>query len=64
MARKRFAGQLSFFRSGFSLWSESCYLRYLSRVRTLYYMRCVPFLWLRAVFLFFGLFLYSLSFRC
>ncbi|KGN91576.1 hypothetical protein HR15_02605 [Porphyromonas gulae] len=42
MARKRFAGQLSFFRSGFSLWSESCYLRYLSRVRT--FIICGAFL--------------------
>lgn len=36
MARKCFAGRLSFFRSGFSLWSESYFLRYLARARTLY----------------------------
>lgn len=70
MARKRFAGQLSFFRSGFSLWSESCYLRYLARVRTLLYAvrsfsvaaRCISLF--RAVFVFSFFSVLTFPFRC
>ena len=62
VARKRFAGWLSF-SVPFSLFGLNSAALSISRARTLY-MQCVSFLWLHAVSHFFGLFLYSLSFRC